>query len=441
VKSRGSSISARGFRLGKLGLSLTSSYLGYQLQNLFLEDDARAQRRQNFDRKTSHRISKELAELKGPVMKLGQILSMQSHLLSPEAIHELATLQMQAPGMHPTLARVQFKASVGKYPEEVFRDFSPEPFAAASLGQVHMATTTRGEKVAVKIQYPGIVRAIENDFKLLRSITLPGRVTGHLPRDILDEVQRGFSEETDYLKEASNLQSFRKALARFSYLSIPRVHYNLTTDKVLTMSFIEGESAGDFLKHKPSQKMLDLIGSRLFELYHYQIQRLGVLHADHQPGNYLFQSDGQVGLVDFGCVKRLSIDFADLSYCCVHRAWSRGPKEAAHICRLIWGWDVKIEKATTMLDSMQTLVDMLFPEPKQQPPLVDFGKPDLLNTLTRCYARALKNKLTNSEFAFVSRTELGLCGLLHQLGSKVNTREIWSRVHDLTTRGHCAVIR
>lgn len=441
MNSQDQSARGRGFRLGRLGLTLTGSYLGYQVQNLFLNDEKKVQRRQDFNRQTSHRLSRELGDLKGPVMKLGQILSMQSQLLPPEAIRELTSLQMQAPGMHPTLARAQFKASIGKDPEAVFRHFTPEPFAAASLGQVHLATTKRGEKVAVKIQYPGIAKAIENDFKLLRSVTLPGRLAGYMPRDLLDEVQRGFGEETDYLKEAANMQFFRQALEDFDFLTIPRVHPELTTERVLTMSFVEGKSAGEFLSGKPSRKVLNLIGERLMELYHYQIQCLGVLHADHQPGNYLFRPDGTIGLIDFGCVKRLSIDFFDLSACCVNRTWRIGPKEAAHVYRLIWGPSVSMRRAEKMLDDLQAMVDILFPEPGKQEPLVDFGKPDLLNRVVACYTAALKNKLTNPEFAFVSRTELGLVALQHQLASTFNTREVWRRVHEQAIRRHSAVTR
>jgi hypothetical protein len=434
VNERHYSAARRGVRLGKLGLKLTGSYLGYQMQNLFLSEESKGRRRQDFNQQTSRRISKELGELKGPVMKLGQILSMQTQMLPPEAIKELANLQMQAPGMHPTLARAQFKASIGKYPEEVFRDFAPEPFAAASLGQVHEAVTKRGERVAVKIQYPGIGQAIENDFKLLRSATFAGRLTGHAPPALLDEVQRGFAEETDYLKEAKNLDFFREALGCFDFLSVPKAHLALTTEKVLTMSFLKGESVGDFLKKKPTQNVLDQIGSRLVELYHFQIQCLGILHADHQPGNYLFQEDGRIGLVDFGCVKRLAIDFADLSECCVNRSWSQGRQQAAHVCQLIWGPDVIIDRAFRMLDGLQGLVDILFPEPKTGNLVVDFSNPNLLQTIIGCYGRALKHKLTNPEFAFVSRAELGLCSLLHQLGARVNTRVIWKRVHDQAVR-------
>jgi len=419
---------ARGFRLGKLGLSLTGSYLGYQMQNLFLRDEQRLEKRRGFRQGVSRRIRKELEQLKGPVMKLGQILSTQSHELPDEVIQELANLQMHAPGMHPTLARAQFKSSCGMYPEDVFRTFEPEPFAAASLGQVHRAVTKGGEQVAVKIQYPAIREAIENDFRLLRSAMLPGRISGHMPVALLNEVQRGFSEETDYIKEGHNIDYFRKGLGGFSYLHIPEVHWDITTDRVLTMSFVDGAPAKKFLATNPSQKIRNLIGARLLELYYFQVHHLQSLHADHHPGNYLLRLDGQIGLVDFGCVKRLSFDVAELSRCCVARTWNQGKAEAEHVIQIIWGKHVPFERARHMLTSfLEESVNILFPIKTGADPVVDFGKPDVLKAFGRNLRQVLRYKLTNPEFAFLSRTELGLYGLLHQLGARVNVWEVWDR--------------
>jgi hypothetical protein len=423
---------ARGLRLGKLGLSLTGSYLGYQVQNLMLGGKKKADRRLDLQQKASRRLRKELESLKGPVMKLGQLLSQQTQALPEETIRELTSLQMHAPGMHPTLARAQFKAACGKYPEEVFRRFEPEPFAAASLGQVHRALTRREERVVVKIQYPAIRVAIENDFKLLRSATFPGRLTGHAPVAILNEVERGFLEETDYISEGKNLEFFHEGLARFGYLKIPRVHWELTTDRVLTMSEVAGSPADEFLRTRPPQAVRDLIGSRLFELYHYQIQRLGRLHADHHPGNYLFQPDGRIGLVDFGCVKRLSIDGAEIVRCCVERVWKLGQPEADHLLGLVFGPKVHIVRARKMLPAFYDLVDILFPVPQDGAgPLVDFGEPKLLQAQEKAMSRALRGKVTNPEFAFIARTELGLYCLLHQLRARVDTMEVWRRFKSL----------
>jgi predicted unusual protein kinase regulating ubiquinone biosynthesis (AarF/ABC1/UbiB family) len=419
----------RGLRLGKLGVSLTGSYLGYQVQNLILGEKKKAARRQRLEQKASRRLREELESLKGPVMKLGQILSMQTQALSEETIQELTNLQMRAPGMHPTLARAQFKSACGRYPEEAFREFEPEPFAAASLGQVHRAVTRRGERVVVKIQYPAIRSAIENDFKLLRSATFPGRLTGHAPVAILNEVERGFLEETDYVREGKNLELFREGLARFAYLTIPRVHWDLTTERVLTMSLVEGTPALEFLRTNPPQAVRDRIGSRLFELYYYQIQRLRVLHADHHPGNFLFQPDGRIGLVDFGCVKRVSIEGAEIVRCCIERVWEQDQAQADHLLGLVFGPEVPKVRARKMLPALCDLVEILFPRAKESRngagPLVDFGDPSLLQAQGRAMRRALQNKATNPEFAFISRTELGLYNLLHQLRARVNTRAAW----------------
>jgi predicted unusual protein kinase regulating ubiquinone biosynthesis (AarF/ABC1/UbiB family) len=415
----------RGFRLGKLGLSLTGSYLGYQAQNIFLGEDPQRQRR--FHQSSSRRVRRELGELKGAVMKLGQLLSLQSRALPETVIQELAALQMQAPPMHPTLARAQFNASLGKYPEELFRDFEPEPFAAASLGQVHKATTRKGQKVAVKIQYPAIRAAIENDFKLLRSAMLPARVTGHLPRAVLDEVQRGFLEETDYLREGKNLEFFSQALAGLDYVTVPKIHRELTTDRILTMSFVEGETVDEFLEHKPSAAVRNLIGERLVELFYYQLCHLGALHADHHPGNYLFRPDGRIGLVDFGCVKRINFDAATLIRGCISRNWRQGEKPARLLLALVFGADVPFKRAKKMLPTLEVMAGVLFPE-KDATALVDFGKGDSLAMLGQALKVALRDRLTNPEFAFVSRAELGLYSLLHRLDAKLNVREVWQRV-------------
>ncbi|HWX22954.1 MAG TPA: AarF/UbiB family protein [Candidatus Binatia bacterium] len=418
----------RGLRLGKLGLSLTGSYLGYQAQNLFLGAEKRAQRQLRFQQQASRRVREELGSLKGAVMKLGQLLSLQTQALPPEVLQELALLQMRAPGMHPTLARAQFKSSLGKYPEEVFAEFEPEPFAAASLGQVHRARTRSGKKVAVKIQYPAIRSAIENDFKLLRSATLPGQWTGHAPAALLDEIQRGFLEETDYLNEAKNLEFFAPRLKDLAYLSIPEVHWDFTTDRVLTMSFIEGETVFDFLKHKPSADLRNLIGTRLVEMYYSQLYRLKALHADHHPGNYLFQPDGRIGLVDFGCVKRVSFDAADLINCCARHVWLQGDAQTRHVLGLIFGARIPYARARKMLSSLEEMASLLYPQGARANPVVDFGQPKLLEWLGRCMAQTLRDKLINPEFAFTSRADLGLYHLLHQLGAKVNVTQLQRQV-------------
>jgi hypothetical protein len=421
----------RGFRLGKLGLSLVGSYLGYQAQNLLLGEGARAEKQAHFLQQASRRVRDELGMLKGPVMKLGQALSMQTGVLPQEVLQELADLQMRAPGMHASLARAQFKSALGKYPEEVFREFDSEPFAAASLGQVHRAITRKGETVAVKIQYPAIRSAIENDFKLLRSATFPTQLTGHVPPALLDEVQRGVLEETDYLHEADNLEYFRHGLRGLGYLTIPTVYREWTTERVLTMSCLEGEGLSQFLKRRPSPALRDLVGARLWEMYYTQLHRLKALHADHHPGNYLFRPDGGIGLVDFGCVKRIEIDGTEMHRCWSRRIWREGEPAARHFLALIYGPGVPYARARKALPLLERWADLSFPRGSVDA-ILDYRDPRFLAELkevTSQYSkRVLQDKLINPEFAFVLRAEMGLQHLMHELGAAVNLGKVWRQV-------------
>jgi len=276
-------------------------------------------------------------------------------------LRELAALQMHAPGMHATLARAQFKASMGKFPEDVFREFDPEPFASASLGQVHRALTRKGEKVAVKIQYPAIRSAIENDFKVVRSATFAPQLTGHLPTAAIDEVQRGIMEETDYVNEAKNLKYFREQFEDIEWVTVPRVYEELSSDRTLTMSFVEGRTLGSFLEAKPSQQVRDLLGARLVELFEIQTCNLQALHADPHPGNYLFQPDGSIGMIDFGCVKRFDFCWRELRQFYDEWGWRDNEASARRFLRLICGPKAPYEKARKILPDVEEWLQLLRP--------------------------------------------------------------------------------
>ena len=241
-------------------------------------------------------------------------------------------------------------------------------------------------------------------------------------------MQRGFLEETDYLHEAGNLEFFRQNLSRFSYLSIPKVHKTLSTDRVLTMSFVEGAMMAEFLHQKPPQALRDLVGSRLIELYYFQVHHLRAVHADHHPGNYLFQSDGRIGLVDFGCVKRINFDVSDLIRGCVNRSWRESEAAARHVLQLVFGPQIPYARARKMLPTLEELAGILYPLGNRDGGLVDFGDTKLLKTLWQTMMRAVRDKLTNPEFAFISRADMGLFSLAHQLKARVDVAGVWRRV-------------
>jgi predicted unusual protein kinase regulating ubiquinone biosynthesis (AarF/ABC1/UbiB family) len=418
--------------MGKLGFGLVGSYIGYQAQNLLLSESGKEQRRARFQKKASQRVSGELGALKGVAMKLGQLLSMQSRVFPAEALRELAALQMHAPGMHATMARAQFKASMGKFPEDLFREFDPEPFAAASLGQVHRALTRKGEKVAVKIQYPAIRSAIENDFKVVRSATFAPQLTGHLPTAAIDEVQRGIMEETDYVNEAKNLNYFREQLKEIKWVTVPRVYEELSSDRTLTMSFIDGRTLPGFLETKPSQQVRDLVGARLVELFEIQIRRLKALHADPHPGNYLFQPDGSIGMIDFGCVKRFTLDWRELMRFYNEWGWRENEAAERRFLKIVCGPKAPYEKARKIMPALEEWLQLQHPRgsgdhffgQKMEPAL----KKRMESARDRTARIIFQNKLIEPEYAFLSRADIGLYFLLEQLGAVVNVSEVARRV-------------
>jgi len=416
---------SRAARLTRLGASIAGSYLAYQFQRPFLGEQQSSERWQALRRKSAKQIREDLQDLRGPLMKVGQALSMQTHIFDADVVEELAGLQMQAPPMHPTLMRAQFKSALGRYPEEVFRSFEPEPFAAASLGQVHWAVTKRGEEVAVKIQYPAIREAIKSDFKMLRTAGFAARLTGHLQASVVREAERGILEETDYLQEARNLRFFAEYLAPLAFVRVPKVHPELSCDQVLTMSRVRGLRLQEFLKTNPSQEVRDKIGVGLTHLFFFQLFRVQALHADPHPGNYLFNPDGSIGLVDFGCVKYLKPEVVRCYAQFWLREWVHDAALYAEMIRVVFGLKISPDESRVRrcMNEIRNFYDQYHPL-SQAPVTINLADAKFMEGLNQLAKVLLKNKFLSPEFLFLSRTESGMCNLLHTLKSRVATSQI-----------------
>jgi predicted unusual protein kinase regulating ubiquinone biosynthesis (AarF/ABC1/UbiB family) len=409
----------------QLGAGFAGGYLAYQLQRPFVNEEGASGRRQEWRRKNAKQLRQQLQDLRGPIMKLGQALSMQTHFLGAEMVEELSALQMHAPPMHPTLMRAQFKSAFGKYPEEVFRSFDSEPFAAASLGQVHWAVTKGGDDVAVKIQYPAIREAIEGDFQMLRTAGFAARLTGHLQESVVREAERGILEETDYLNEARNIEYFRKHLAPLGFVRVPKVHRELNCDQVLTMSRVPGFRLQEFLKTNPPQELRDKLGTGLTRLFFFQLFRMQALHADPHPGNYLFNTDGTIGLVDFGCVKYLKPEVVRCYAQFWSREWVHDSDLYAEIIRVIFGPDVSPQepRVRRCMNAIRAFYDEFHPLGNAGT-VLELADPKFMDGLAKLAKTLLKDKFLSSEFLFLSRTESGMCNLLHILKARVATTQI-----------------
>jgi predicted unusual protein kinase regulating ubiquinone biosynthesis (AarF/ABC1/UbiB family) len=218
----------------------------------------------------------------------------------------LARLQQQAPPLSPDAAVRVVREDLGAPPQDIFAEWEREPFAAASVGQVHRALTRGGERVAVKVQYPGIDVAIENDLKslsLLESMIAPlGR--RYQSRETLDELRTVFLAEVDYRLEAEAAEAFRSVHREDDEIVIPRVMHSLSTKRVLTQELVAGDDYATFCA-TASQSDRDAAGRTLARFMFRALYGHGLLYADPHPGNYRFLGGGRVAFLDFGCHKRL----------------------------------------------------------------------------------------------------------------------------------------
>ncbi len=420
----------RALRFASLTAGLTGSYAGYLMQRAVLGEESSKTRRSAMHAKVGSQIKDELLRMRGPAMKIGQTMSIHTDLMPGELLAEISKLQMEAPGMHPSLTAAQFKASTGRTPDSMFRKFEAEPFAAASLGQVHRAVLNDGTRVAVKIQYPGMRAAIENDFRMLRSVTLPARATGHIPKDSLDEMETQISAETDYVREAANMDFFREGLRPLGYVHVPEVFREYSTDRVLTMSFMSGQHLDALLAKRPAQSLRDLIGERLFEMFYFQVLRLHTLHADPHWGNYLFHDDGSIGLIDFGCVKRLGATVVSS----LRRSFLyAGPYDSPEFQQIIRdqfarpGNGLKPATRRAIVAFSQNFYRKVYP-PDAGARRFDFADPVFLRDYMKAAQDLANAKASQPHYIFFARAEMGLYAALHRLRARVSTTAILQRL-------------
>ena len=270
--------------------------------------ERRAELDSQFAVRTAADVARELGEMKGVLMKAGQMISFIFESLPDEAQAALATLQADAAPMAPSLAAGVVADAFGGQPEQVFLDWTDLPVAAASIGQVHRATTHDGRDVAVKVQYPGVHEAIESDldaaevmYGMFSSLMLKGLDA----RGLVDELRARMREELDYRLEAENAAEFARLFAGHPWVRIPRVLPDYSTDKVLTSEWVEGLSFDEF-RATASRDTKQRAGEVVWRFAQHAITRHGAFNGDPHPGNYKFHHDGSVTFLDFGLVKRWS---------------------------------------------------------------------------------------------------------------------------------------
>jgi predicted unusual protein kinase regulating ubiquinone biosynthesis (AarF/ABC1/UbiB family) len=264
-------------------------------------------------RKAAERILGTLGELKGAALKLGQALAMDPDALPPEARSIVAKLLSQAPqrmGFDQVVAIV--KAELGGEPDALFRSFDRDPIAAASLGQVHAATLADGREVVVKVQYPGVDKALESDLSnaavLVRGLSITAQALDR--RIYYDELRSSLLRELDYQEEAQQCRAYAQAAIRYPELAVPEPISERSSGKVLTLTRLRGPTLLEAIESNPTGEERYRIGRLLTFAIWGPFFAARRIHADPHPGNFVVMEDGRLGVLDFGATKLLSEKFA-----------------------------------------------------------------------------------------------------------------------------------
>ena len=300
----------RFMKLASMTASIATKTVSNSIKNLTADEEQKNAARSQLFQDIGIQIADTLGEMKGAVMKVGQIASQYKDIFPPEVAKAISKLQRQAPAMPFAEIKAQVEKELGKPLDKIFKHFDETPFAAASIGQVHKAILPNGEQVVVKVQYPGVDEACESDLKQVRlALRLMGvlKIDRKLQDRLFQEIQESLDNELNYQIEAQNLEVARTFHAALDdKIIIPQVFKDYSSRHILTLSLEQGESIETASTW--SQRTRNTLGRRLLRAMGQEIFYLKRFHCDPHPGNFAFREDGSVIIYDYGGVKTLSSD-------------------------------------------------------------------------------------------------------------------------------------
>ena len=289
----------------KTGVKIGGNYLKYYSKKAFDKELSRDE----LDNDNAEDIYDGLKNLKGSALKVAQMLSMEKSLLPSAYVEKFSLAQFSVPPLSAPLVRKTFKKYNGEYPEELYDKFNSNSINAASIGQVHQATKD-GKKLAVKIQYPGVAESISSDLAMVKPIaTRMFNLQGSDSDKYFKEVEGKLIEETDYILEVKQSKHISQKCAQIEGLRFPKYYEDLSSEKIITMDWMQGQHLSEFTKTDFKKEDGDKIGQALWDFYMYQMHELKAVHADPHPGNFLVDKDKNLIAIDFGCIKEVPKEF------------------------------------------------------------------------------------------------------------------------------------
>jgi len=403
----------------------------------------------NLDRgRHAAELKAALGGIKGPLMKVAQLLATIPDGLPKEYVQELAQLQANAPAMGWPFVRRRMAGELGTGWQTRFRGFEKTAARAASLGQVHRATALDGTALACKLQYPDMASAVEADLRQLRlAMSLYERydravTTGEIHAEIADRLR----EELDYEREAAHMRLYGEILRGEPGVAVPVPLPNLSTRRLLTMTWLEGSPILDIARKAPLAER-NKIALRMFRIWYVPFYYYGVIHGDPHLGNYTVAPDGTVNLLDFGCIRVFRASFVR-GVIDLYHALQRGDRDLAVHAYQSWGFGSLSREMIEVLNRWALFV---------YGPLLDDRERLIQEKRSGAYGASVAESVHRDirrlggvrpprEFVFMDRAAIGLGSVFMHLKAEINWYQLFHELIDdfdeaaLAARQHAALL-
>ena len=374
-------------------------------------------------------LKEALGGLKGPLMKVAQIMSTVPDMLPEEYVTELAELQSNAPAMGWLFVRRRMASELGPDWQKKFESFEHEAAAAASLGQVHRAVHPDGRTLACKLQYPDMQSAVEADLRQLRIVfSIYHRYDKAVdPRDIHAEVAERLREELDYERERRHIDLYRIMLAKEKGVHVPEPVPDLSTRRLLTMTWLEGTRLLDWVER--DQETRNRVAQNMFRAWYVPFYYYGTIHGDPHLGNYSVREDGTINLLDFGCIRIFNPSFVE-GVIDLYRALETNDRDLAVHAYETWGFKGLSDE---VIDTLNIWAEFVYG------PLLEDRPRRIQESDGTMYGAKVANQVHGElrrlggvkpprEFVLMDRAAIGLGSVFLHLKAEIN----WHRLfHDM----------
>ena len=380
------------------------------------------------NQENAEELTRVLGNLKGPIMKIAQLLSTVPDLLPREYAVELTKLQSSAPPMGWNFVKRRMTKELGVDWIQKFEVFEKEPYAAASLGQVHKAVY-KNKKIVCKLQYPDMLSIVEADISQLKLLfSIYKRIDKTIDTtEIQKEISSRVREELDYLREQKHMMLFKHIFPESLNVNVPSFFTEISTERLLCMNYLEGKKLLDF-KNK-SHEVRKTLAKNMFNAWYYPFYKYGIIHGDPHLGNYSANSELNINLLDFGCIRFFKSTFVKGVIDLYYSIMTKNEDLAVHAYES-WGFE-NINK--DLISILNIWAKFLFS------PLLENKVMKMQETNSTAYGAEAASKVHRElkkiggvkpprEFVFMDRAAIGLGSVFLHLGAELNWYKIFNEL-------------